>query len=52
VPDPANWTSTHSPILFVTLQGLFILCRATGDPRHLRGQPRTVRVLLERLLRR
>lgn len=36
--------------LFVTFEGSFILCRATGDPGHLRRQLVTIRQLLQALL--
>ena len=36
--------------LFVTFEGAFILCRATGDPGHLRRQLVTIRRLLQALL--
>jgi len=36
--------------LFVTFEGSFILCRATGDPGHLRRQLVTIRRLLQALL--
>ena len=36
--------------LFVTFEGSFILCRATGDPGHLRRQLVTIRGVLEALL--
>ncbi len=36
--------------IFVTFEGAFILCRATGDPRHMRAQLTVVRELLEALL--
>ncbi|GED96065.1 TetR/AcrR family transcriptional regulator [Gordonia crocea] len=35
--------------LFVTFEGAFILCRATGDPGHMRRQLSAVRVLYEAL---
>lgn len=38
--------------LFVTFEGAFILCRATGDPSHLRRQLTAVRQLLQALLAR
>lgn len=37
--------------VFVTFEGAFILCRATGEPSHMRAQLRIVRQLLEALLR-
>lgn len=36
--------------VFVTFEGAFILCRATGDPTHMRRQLATVRLLLNALL--
>jgi TetR/AcrR family transcriptional repressor of nem operon len=36
--------------LFVTFEGAFILCRSTGDSRHMRAQLRIVRQLLESVL--
>lgn len=36
--------------VFVTFEGAFILCRATGDPGHMRRQLRVLRQLLDALL--
>ena len=37
--------------VFVTFEGAFLLARTTGHPGHMRAQLRTLRVLLEALLR-
>lgn len=37
--------------VFVTFEGAFVLCRATGDAAHMRGQLRVLRQLVETLLR-
>jgi TetR/AcrR family transcriptional repressor of nem operon len=36
--------------VFVTFEGAFILCRATGDPGHMRRQLRVLHQLLDALL--
>jgi TetR/AcrR family transcriptional repressor of nem operon len=36
--------------LFVTFEGAFLLCRATGDPSHMRRQLSTYRTLVEAVL--
>jgi len=36
--------------VFVTFEGAFMLCRATGDPGHMRAQLRTLRQLVEAVL--
>ena len=36
--------------VFVTFEGAFILCRATGDPGHMRSQLRVLRQLVDSLL--
>ncbi len=36
--------------VFVTFEGAFVLCRATGDAHHMRAQLATLRQLLESLL--
>ena len=48
VPNPDD-LADH---LFVTFEGSFILCRATGDSSHLRRQLAIMRQLLESLLAR
>lgn len=37
--------------VFVTFEGAFVLCRAAGDPDHMRAQLAALRVLLEALVR-
>lgn len=44
--DPDAWAD-H---LFVTFEGAFILCRSTGEPRHMRAQLRVFREAVEALL--
>lgn len=36
--------------VFVTFEGAFILCRATGDPSHMRAQLRALRLLVQAML--
>lgn len=47
--DALNALADH---VFVTFEGAFILCRATGDPSHMQAQLGTVRLLLQALLQR
>ncbi|MBK8446876.1 MAG: TetR/AcrR family transcriptional regulator [Micropruina sp.] len=53
LPDPPG-LDLHDVAdhLFVTFEGAFILCRATGDPSHMRRQLRAVRQLYQALLSR
>lgn len=47
--DPAEVDALADHV-FVTFEGAFPLCRATGDPPHMRTQLRTLRRLLAALL--
>ena len=49
-PDEVD-VDAVSDHVFVTFEGAFLLARTTGDPGHMRAQLRTLRVLVEALLR-
>ena len=52
LPDqPETDLAALADHVFVTFEGAFILCRATGDATHMRGQLRALRLMVEALLR-
>ena len=51
MPEPGNVDLAElADHVFVTFEGAFILCRATGNPGHMRSQLRTLRQLVEAVL--
>jgi len=51
VPEPGALDLAElADHVFVTFEGAFILCRATGDPGHMQAQLRTLRQLVEAVL--
>jgi TetR/AcrR family transcriptional regulator, transcriptional repressor for nem operon len=49
-PDHEIDTDALADHVFVTFEGAFLLCRSTGDNRHMRAQLTVLRQLLESLL--
>lgn len=51
LPEPGDLDlAALADHVFVTFEGSFILCRATGEPGHMKAQLRVVRHLLEAVL--